>query len=215
MARSRSKNKIYIVDVNGSLKEFDNWPACQAFVNGTPYPFAGGVDREAALAKLGRSRGAQQRFHERKASGAGGSSGGSSGGRGVRTIGARPTEGICADAGTHGNPGPCEYQVCDLAGNRLAHEHLGVHSNNYAELSGIAAMIELALAHGHTKLWTDSKIAMGWIATGRVGATVHEREVIVAIAKRIAKKLEENPQLELCKWHTKTWGEIPADFGRK
>ncbi len=209
MAYTRAKNNVYVVDVGGTIREFDNWPACQALVNGSPYPFAGGVDREQALAKLARSRGAQGRHHERRATG----EPAASGGRSVPLD--RPTVGICADAGTHGNPGPCEYQVADLAGNVLVHKHLGVHSNNYAELSGIAAMIDYALAHGHRKLWTDSKIAMGWIASGRVGATVHERDVIVAMARRIGQKLAAHPELELCKWHTKTWGEIPADFGRK
>jgi len=212
MARSRSKNTIYLVDVGGVIREFDNWPACQALVNGSSYAFAGGVDRAAAMAKLQRSRGAQARHHGRTQGPGGGAP---SKARGSATAGARPTEGICADAGTHGNPGPCEYQVCDLAGTTLVHEHLGVHSNNYAELAGIAAMIEYALGHGHQKLWTDSKIAMGWIASGRVGATVHERGVIVGMARAIKQKLDANPELQLCKWHTKVWGEIPADFGRK
>jgi len=210
MGRSRTKNTIYLVDVGGEIREFDNWPACQALVNGSSYAFAGGVDRAQALAKLNRSRGAQVRHHTK-------GSGGASSSRPSRsaTAGARPTEGICADAGTHGNPGPCEYQVCDLRGIVLAHQHLGVHSNNYAELAGIAAMIEHALAHGHCKLWTDSKIAMGWIASGRVGETVHERSTIVSMARAIKQRLDANPDLELCKWHTKVWGEIPADFGRK
>ncbi len=212
MARTRTKNKVYVVDVGGSIREFDNWPACQALVNGSPYPFAGGVDREAALAKLNRSAGAQNRHHARSTSGTGKAPQRS---RSSATAGPRPTVGICADAGTHGNPGPCEYQVADLAGTILVHEHLGVHSNNYAELAGIAAMIEYALGHGHDTLWTDSKIAMGWIASGRVGSTVHERETIVGMARRIKHELDANPGLKLCKWHTKVWGEIPADFGRK
>ncbi|MEM9457486.1 MAG: hypothetical protein AAGF11_25125 [Myxococcota bacterium] len=212
MARKRAKNNVYVVDVGGSIREFDNWPACQAFVHGTSHPFAGGVDREQAMAKLNRSRGAQSRFHEQRASGSGGSSRRSQ--RSTRTTD-RPAAGICADAGTHGNPGPCEYQVCDLSGATLVHEHLGVHSNNYAELAGISAMIDYAIEHGHRQLWTDSKIAMGWIASGRVGTTVHERESIVAMARSIKQRLDANPDLELCKWHTRAWGEIPADFGRK
>ncbi|MEX1367204.1 MAG: hypothetical protein AB1Z98_29025 [Nannocystaceae bacterium] len=212
MGGKRTKNNVYVVDVGGSIREFDNWPACQAFVNGTPHAFAGGVDRAQAMAKLQRSRGAQQRHHSRRADGSGDSRPAA---RASTAKGPRPTAGICADAGTHGNPGPSEYQVCDLAGTVLEHRHLGVHSNNYAELAGIAAMVEHALEHGHRLLWTDSKIAMGWIASGRVGATVHERELVVAMARRIGQRLSAHPELELCKWHTKAWGEIPADFGRK
>lgn len=218
MARTRSKNKVYLVEVSrGDVREFTDWPSCQAFVHGQPYAYAGGPDRDAAMAKLSRSRGAQQRHREQGRSGdrAGAASASKRASSSSRAQGDRPTAGICADAGTHGNPGPCEYQVCDLSGTTLAHAHLGVHSNNYAELAGIAAMIEYALAHEHRVLWTDSQIAMGWIDTGRVGPTVHEREQVIAMAKAIKAKLRAHPQLELRKWHTKTWGEIPADFGRK
>lgn len=221
MAPKRTKNNVYVVDVGGSIRQFDNWPACQAFVHGKDYPFAGGVDLERALAKLDRSRASQVRHHQRRGEDDGDRTTGTrsaSTARGSRRsarASERPTAGICADAGTHGNPGPCEYQVCDLGGTVLQHEHLGVHSNNYAELAGIEAMITVALEHGHQQLWTDSKIAMGWIATGRVGPTVHERETIITMARRIKKTLDANPTLQLCKWHTKTWGEIPADFGRK
>lgn len=97
----------------------------------------------------------------------------------------KPTLGICSDAGTHGNPGPCEYQVTDLNGNVLGHKHLGIHTNNYAELAGIGAMIQLAIAQGHQKLYTDSKIAMIWIRKGILGPNVQEAEQILAMIRKI------------------------------
>jgi ribonuclease HI len=126
----------------------------------------------------------------------------------------KPTSGICSDAGTHGNPGKCEYQVADLDGNVLAHEHLGVHTNNFAELCGIVAALEYANDHKITEVWTDSDVCLHWISSGKVGETVHERDLILDILDTIQTILEVG-SAELRKWETSVWGEIPADFGRK
>lgn len=196
-------NKIYLVEVTpGEYKEFHSWPACQAFVKGKNVPFGSGVTRDEALEKVARSRA----YIDKN---------GSKTTKAAAPVGAPPREGICSDAGTHGNPGPCEYQVCDLKGKVLEHKKLGVHTNNYAELAGIGAMLQYAAINGITKCWTDSQIAIGWIASGRLGPTVHERDVILRMVTEIQTILRKNPKLELLKWHTKKWGEIPADFGRK
>ena len=199
--------KIYLVETGpDQIKSFDNWPQCQKFVHGKPYPFGSGTTHEEAMAKLERSRNYKGNYD-------------SAAPRGKKkapvAAGPLPTVGITSDCGTHGNPGPCEYQVTDLKGRRLLHKHLGVHTNNYAELSGIEAMIDYAIEHGETKLWTDSQIAIGWIASGRLGPTVREPDLIMAIINRVRAKLKAHPELELLKWHTKGWGQIPSDFGRK
>lgn len=219
-----SSKKVYLVEFEpGRFRHFTNWPECQAFVHGKPYPYAGGKTVEEAREKIARAKGY---FSSRnKTKGGAGSSGAASR---VKKPAAKsaakdavfrppgaPTEGICSDAGTHGNPGPSEFQVCDLNGKVLVHKELGVRSNNFAELAGIGAMIQYAIEHGIRMLWTDSTIAMGWIRTGRVGQTVHDRELVIKMAKKAKALLNEHPDLELKKWHTKKWGEIPADFGRK
>lgn len=210
------KNKFYIVEhIPGDYRVFDNWPECQAFVRGKPYPFAGGVTKTQAMNKLAaakRKRSTSQANGTRAKSG---SSRSKTKPDRSKSASHRPSGGICSDAGTHGNPGPCEYQVTDLSGQRLLHRHLGVHSNNYAELAGIGAMIKYAIQHGETVLWTDSTIAMGWIKSLRVGPTVHEPDKILDMARIINKLLRENPQIKLKKWDTRSWGQIPADFGRK
>jgi len=186
-----SKNKIYVVETApNSRRFFDNWNECRRFVHGKPYRYAGGADRAAAIAKL-EGKGKQRK----KSKG--------------------PAVGICSDAGTHGNPGPCEYQVADLQGRRLDHKHLGVHSNNFAELAGIGAMIQYAIRHRESELWTDSKVCLGWIETGRIGKGVRERDLIVRMVGKIRSLLKSHPHLRLRKWKTSTWGQIPADFGRK
>ncbi len=55
---------------------------------------------------------------------------------------------------------------------------------------------------------------MQWIKSGKVGVTVHNREEILDIISDIQILLSPK-KLFLKKWETKTWGEIPADFGRK
>lgn len=199
----RPKNNIYVVEIApGEYRDFDKWKPCQAFVQGKVVAYAGGVDREAAMKKLLATREWQLEKNKKGAAK-------------TKAVGAVPTEGLTADAGTHGNPGPCEYQVTDIRGKVLAHKHLGVHTNNFAELAGIKGMIEVAAERGETILWTDSKIAMGWIKSKKLGPTVREPELIMELIYAINDLLKKYPQMELRKWETKSWGEIPSDFGRK
>ena len=200
---AKVKNKIYLVETSpGNIRAFNNWPQCQAFVHGKSYPFAGGPDRETALGKLLASKKKMSGTYRPKPK--------------PKTRPTNlPTEGLTSDAGTHGNPGPCEYQVTDISGRVLEHRRLGVHTNNYAELAGILGMVRKAIETGDTLLWTDSTIAMGWIRSGSVGQGVHEPELIREMVVKIQKLLRQNPQMKLVKWDTRSWGQIPSDFGRK
>lgn len=205
-AADKPKNNVYLVELEpGRYEKFTRWSDCQAFLKQQKRPFAGGVTEAEAIEKIERTRDMQIKYRDGEAKG----------GKSGKAVGDRPTTGICSDAGTHGNPGPCEYQVCDLKGKRLDYQHLGTHTNNYAELAGIEAMIKVAVKQGETELWTDSKIAMGWIKSGKLGPTVKEPELIMVFIRSIQALLKQHPKLELKKWHTKQWGEIPADFGRK
>lgn len=74
-----------------------------------------------------------------------------------------PTEGTGAhwitahcDGGARGNPGPAGYGavVQDANGGKLAElsEFLGIQTNNFAEYSGLLAVLNYALKHGYTRL---------------------------------------------------------------
>ena len=222
MARNK-RNNVYVVETRpGHVETFDNWPQCQAFVRGKSFPFAGGVDREEALAKM--EAGKKKIAWTASVRAAKGQSAGKEqtkrggqppAGKKKNKPADYPVTGICADAGTHGNPGPCEYQVADLNGVVLAHKHLGVHSNNFAELAGIGAMIQYAVKNGQKILWTDSSVALAWIRSANPGPTVRERPLILKMVEKIRKLLADHPEIGLRKWKTRQWGEIPADFGRK
>ena len=60
------------------------------------------------------------------------------------------------DGGSRGNPGPSGFGavVTDPAGRPLAElsEFLGIRTNNFAEYSGLLAVLEWALTHGHRRL---------------------------------------------------------------
>jgi ribonuclease HI len=68
------------------------------------------------------------------------------------------------DGGSRGNPGPAGYGAVieDANGRVLArlNEFLGVQTNNYAEYSGLLAVLKWALEHGHTrvKVVSDSEL---------------------------------------------------------
>ena len=68
------------------------------------------------------------------------------------------------DGGSRGNPGPSGYGavITDTAGETMAElsEFLGIRTNNYAEYSGLLAVLAWALEHGHprVKLVSDSEL---------------------------------------------------------
>ena len=68
-------------------------------------------------------------------------------------------------------------------------------------------------------IYTDSKIAMGWVAKKKCKTTLKpgpKTDDLLALIRRGEEWLKENPyDNPILKWETKRWGEIPADFGRK
>lgn len=60
------------------------------------------------------------------------------------------------DGGARGNPGPAGFGalVEDAGGTVLAElsEFLGIQTNNFAEYSGLLAVLDYALTHGHPRL---------------------------------------------------------------
>lgn len=60
------------------------------------------------------------------------------------------------DGGARGNPGPAGFGavVTDANGAKLAElsEFLGIQTNNVAEYSGLLAVLDYAVAHGHRRL---------------------------------------------------------------
>lgn len=126
------------------------------------------------------------------------------------------------DAACSGNPGMMEYQGVDVQSKaRLFHLGPLYGTNNIGEFLAIVHALALQKRLG-TKLpiYSDSRNALLWIKAKKcktkLKRTPKSAEVYELIG-RAEKWLRENPDndIQLLKWHTEQWGEIPADFGRK
>lgn len=130
---------------------------------------------------------------------------------------------ICVDAACSGNPGVMEYRGVYTFAPEIELFHSPkwpAGTNNIGEFLAIVH----ALAMFHEKepgltIYSDSKIAMGWVDRGECRTKLPEDprtaglwEVIRRGEKWLSTHDYDNPIL---KWETKKWGEIPADFGRK
>jgi ribonuclease HI len=128
---------------------------------------------------------------------------------------------ISVDAACSGNPGVMEYQGVDTKTKfQFFHQKFPLGTNNIGEFLAIVHALAMFQRDGSTTpIYTDSKIAMGWVQRRqcktkliRNAKTEHLHQLI----ERAENWLKANhyPN-KIMKWDTKNWGEIPADFGRK
>lgn len=130
-------------------------------------------------------------------------------------------ESISVDAACAGNPGVMEYQGVDTkTGYQFFHQQFNLGTNNIGEfLALVHALAMFKKENKNMPIYTDSKIAMGWIKAKKC-RTKLVRNIKTAALYQVVERAEfwlhnnafTNPIL---KWDTKSWGEIPADFGRK
>lgn len=130
---------------------------------------------------------------------------------------------IAVDAACSGNPGDMEYQgVVTSTGQLLFHVGpLKDGTNNIGEFLALVHALAMLKQQGKPNLpiYSDSKIAQGWIKKGKCNTKLEATgrndqifEMIDRAEKWLAVNKITNPVL---KWETEDWGEIPADFGRK
>lgn len=130
---------------------------------------------------------------------------------------------IAVDAACSHNPGPVEYQgVMVGTGERIFHfGPLSGGTNNIGEFLAIIHAAALLAKKGDTTtpIYTDSRTALSWIRNRGSRTKIvpsPENHALMDVLQRanrwIASHSIPNPIL---KWDTETWGEIPADFGRK
>lgn len=130
---------------------------------------------------------------------------------------------LAVDAACSGNPGKMEYRGVFVASGtevfRVGPYEKG--TNNIGEFLAIVHALAYFKKHRITDMpiYSDSKIAMNWIRLQKCRtkiplATVNPK--LANIVQRAETFLKNNLiTTEILKWHTKVWGEIPADFGRK
>lgn len=129
---------------------------------------------------------------------------------------------ISVDAASSGNPGKMEYRGVVTKTKRVLF-HMGPFPNGTNNIGEF-----LALVHGlaflkdkksELPVYTDSKIAMSWIRQKKCKTKLaknSKNEKLFELVERAELWLKKNKYNNpILKWETKSWGEIPADFGRK
>ncbi len=126
------------------------------------------------------------------------------------------------DASCVGNPGQMEYQGVDLmTGERVFHFGPIMGTNNIGEFLAIVhalALMEQRGIKGKT-IYSDSRNAIVWVRT-KVCKTKLRRTADTEKTYELVRRAEiwlraHRDVTNVVKWETQSWGEIPADFGRK
>ncbi len=208
------KTKFYVVWEGRKPGVYDNWAACKVHVDG----FAGAKYKSyqtRAMAEAAFAQGydlAPLKVDTKKATEA------------ITPKANYPqSNALCVDAACSGNPGRMEYRGVELlTGKEMFHLAYKRGTNNIGEF--------LAIVHGlaliqkdklnYTEIYSDSRTAMGWVAAQRCKTRLEpspQNQLLLEHIRRAEKWLKENERqgVPILKWDTKSWGEIPADFGRK
>lgn len=126
------------------------------------------------------------------------------------------------DAACSGNPGPMEYQCVDLATGAQVFHFGPIHgTNNIGEFLAIVHALALMEKQGikDKVIYSDSHTAILWVKKKQCKTKLEhndETKPLFDIIRRAETWLRgHNIQVEIIKWETSRWGEIPADFGRK
>ncbi len=130
---------------------------------------------------------------------------------------------IAVDAACAGNPGVMEYRGVETStGAELFHVGpLEEGTNNVGEFLALVHALAMLKKMGRPvmPIYSDSKIAQGWIRQGMCATKLEQTQRnrrIFELIDRGEEWLRENRITNpILKWDTDNWGEIPADFGRK
>ena len=131
-------------------------------------------------------------------------------------------ESIAVDAACSGNPGKMEYRgVYTKTGQQIFHQGpMEQGTNNIGEFLAIVhALALLKRENNPLPIYSDSVNAISWVKNKRCKTKLERipiNEPIFELIERAEKWLNSNTYTTtILKWETKSWGEIPADFGRK
>jgi len=133
------------------------------------------------------------------------------------------TDSISVDAACSGNPGDMEYQCVEtISGKVIFHKGpFKEGTNNIGEFLGLVHALALLkkLNNHHTSIYSDSITAISWVKKKKAKTNLMETEKnseLFELIERAEIWLKTNTfENKIIKWDTQSWGEIPADFGRK
>lgn len=128
---------------------------------------------------------------------------------------------LAVDAACSGNPGPMEYRGVYVASRQEIFRFGPMRgTNNIGEFLALVHGLALLKQKGFDMpIYSDSVNAISWVKKKKCKTKLprtSETEALFQLIERAEKWLKENKYTTpILKWETKTWGEIPADFGRK
>ena len=204
--------KFYVVWKGRQTGIFDSWEACARQVSG----FAG-AEYKAYTSRAQAEAAWQGSYAERDA---------------VPTTAAPTPErlrqmgvqvpSVAVDAACARNPGPMEYRGLDTSTWRMLFHHgpFKEGTNNIGEFLAIVdALAWLAEQGLDWPVYSDSVNATNWVRAGRCRTQQERTARNAALFDRIEQAERwlagHKSRSPVIKWKTETWGEIPADFGRK
>jgi ribonuclease HI len=203
------KKKYYVVWQGNQPGIYDNWTECQLQIKGYPgakyKSFSSRAEAEAAFG------GNYEDNVTRKS-------------KVIVPAAAKGDiiwESMSVDAACSGNPGVMEYQGVDTKTKyQFFYQKFPLGTNNIGEFLAIVHALAMLQKKGvEMPIYSDSKIAMGWVKKKKVNtklAKTAKTKLLYELIDRGEKWLKTNDfRVPLLKWETKSWGEIPADFGRK
>ena len=213
----KKKKKFYVVWEGVETGIFKTWAECKANIHGYPqakyksfftleaaekaysesyYEYAGKDVQEKFIPELSKEE--------------------------LLLIGKPISDSISVDAACSGNPGKMEYQGVETESKKLIF-HVGPYEDTTVNIGEFLALVhalaEMKRRNDDRPIYSDSKIALGWIKKKKSNSQLDKTErnaKVFELLERAEKWLEQNTYSnQLLKWETKAWGEIPADFGRK
>lgn len=206
------KLKFYVVWEGKVRGVFGDWASCKASVDGFPDARYMAFDtRELAEKAL---RGNYWSYVKKKPAAKSGTA--------DSRAGIPLQEALTVDAACSGNPGVLEYRGVWMK-DGSEYFRMGPYPEGTVNIGEF-----LAIVHGLAQLqrdglevpvYSDSKTAIKWVRDCHANTKLIRNEVNDKLFEYVARAetwLKEhtytNPVL---KWETKSWGEIPADYGRK
>lgn len=207
------KKKYYVVWFGNPTGIFTSWDACKKAISGVSgaqyMSFETKEEAEVAYSKeYSDCKGRTSKKTLTKAA--------------LNLIGEPNLYSISVDAASSGNPGLMEYRGVDTqTGRQLFHQGpFQQGTNNVGEFLAIVhGLAFLKNKKSDRILYTDSKIAMGWVKQKKCRTKLQpttKNQILFELISRAEKWLQSNTYTtKIVKWETQAWGEIPADFGRK
>ena len=203
------RHKYYVVWKGRKTGIFDSWAACEAavkrYADAEYKSFESRLEAERALA------GSYADYKGKPASSQ----------RWLLAADKPFLPSVAVDAACSGSPGPLEFQGVDTKTRKTIFKEgpFADGTNNVGEFLAIVEAMKWLDEHQHPwPVYSDSANAISWVKRKKCNTRLARLPSNEALFTRIAeaeKWLRFLTKRKVLKWDTKTWGEIPADFGRK